>query len=223
MRHVGRTDHERRWLQACACCVVRFGDLSALDPKCTSACAGLIYGAGSETTANTIATALACIALDPPSLRQLEDELCNLGLLATRNQPTGRTPTVADLRKMTFLDALFHEVLRLFPPAPGGTMRRLRKSVTAEGRTLPRGTVVTVPIWALQRCPAVWGKDAKRWRPGRWLEGRSVGACRKDGNGALRWLPFSGGQQNCIGQYLATVCVFGRVCMCGLVGTCITG
>jgi cytochrome P450 len=183
----------------------------------TSACAGMIYGAGSETTANTIASALACIALDSLSLRQLEDELSNLGLLATPSQPTPRAPTVADLRKMTFLDALFHEVLRLFPPGSGGTMRKLREEITAEGRTLPKGTVVSVPTWALQRSPAVWGADAKRWRPRRWLEGRSVGACRKDSGGAMRWLPFSGGQQNCIGQYLGTVRVFD---LCGLVCTC---
>ena len=51
----------------------------------------------------------------------------------------------------------------------------------------------------------VWGKDAGAWRPERWLEGRSVAAAKRDAAGAPRWLPFSDGRQNCIGQHIATV------------------
>jgi cytochrome P450 len=190
----------------------------------------MVYGAGSETTAATIATALACIALDPdaavgirqvhasahqlappfvfvicfciggktvvprpvnlpccfssickaPSARRVAarllllqkchsravQELYAAGLtaIATPTSTTAaaaRQPTLADLRRLPFLDAVFHEVLRLFPPFPGGAMRQLESPVTTGGITLPAGTVVSVPIWALQRSTLAWGSDAK--------------------------------------------------------------
>ena len=52
---------------------------------------------------------------------------------------------------------------------------------------------------------AVWGPDAKEWRPQRWLDGRTINAVKRDDAGYVRWQPFSSGPQGCIGQHLALV------------------
>jgi cytochrome P450 len=131
-------------------------------------------------------------------------ELNKAGLLATPEAPRPPQPTVEQLREMSFLDAVVHESLRVFPPAPNGTIRDLNKDLEIAGIRVPKGTSAMISVWAVHHCTAVWGADAKEWRPERWLEGRSVNAVKRDANGALRWLPFSDGAQNCMGQHLAT-------------------
>jgi cytochrome P450 len=58
-------------------------------------------------------------------------ELEDAGLLATPLRPTPRAIEAADLPQLTFLDAVCHESLRLFPPAPSGGARRLTKDTQA--------------------------------------------------------------------------------------------
>lgn len=60
------------------------------------------------------------------------------------------------------------------------------------------GTYVFLPIWNIQRDPLNWGPDADAFRPDRFDETDHSG----------RWLPFSGGARNCIGQ----VCTGAWVC-----------
>ena len=91
------------------------------------------------------------------------------------------------------------------PPAPSGTLRSLDRDADLSGYMLPKGTPILISPWAIHRSRAVWGDDAKLWRPARWLEARSVNAAKRGADGASRWLPFSDGRQNCIGQHLATV------------------
>ena len=67
------------------------------------------------------------------------------------------------------------------------------------------GACIDIAPWGLHHSKAAWGEDAKQWRPARWQEGRSVNAVKRTPSGAMRWLPFSDGRQNCIGQQLATV------------------
>lgn len=132
-------------------------------------------------------------------------ELNEAGLLRTPERPEPRNPTAEDLPKLRLLNAIFHESLRFFPPAAGASARQLDRELTIGGYRLPAGTAIAVPVWGLHRCRKYWGEDAKEWRPARWLEERSVNAAKKGPAGGVRWLPFSDGPQNCIGQHIATV------------------
>jgi Cytochrome P450 len=116
-------------------------------------------------------------------------ELDSAGLLATAANPHPPTPTADDIRGLKFLDAVFHESMRVLPPVPNGTMRDLDHDIDVAGITLPKGTTVMIAPWAMHHSTAVWGADAKEWRPARWLEGRSVNAVKRDASGALQWLP----------------------------------
>ena len=98
-----------------------------------------------------------------------------------------------------------HESLRCFPPSVDGAARLTLQDVDVNGTIVPTGTMLLLCIWAVHYSEEAWGSDAGQWRPGRWLEGSSVSSVKKDASGHLRWLPFTHGEQNCIGQHLAMV------------------
>ena len=132
-------------------------------------------------------------------------ELDSAELLASATRPEPRPANGRDLVKLECLDALFHESLRMFPPSPSGTSRQLSEDTNLGGLELPAGTRLIIPPWGIHRSCAHWGPDAKTWRPERWLEGGKIGAVKRTQAGGTRWLPFSEGGQNCIGQHLAQV------------------
>ena len=132
-------------------------------------------------------------------------ELDEAELLYTAARPQPRSPRAADLSQLPYLNAVFHEAMRVLPPAPFGTIRSLPETATIGGHTLRKGTSIVVSPYSVHHNKANWGDDAGAWRPARWLEGRSLNAVKRDATGALRWLPFSVGTQNCIGQHLASV------------------
>ncbi|THH06763.1 hypothetical protein EW146_g9513, partial [Bondarzewia mesenterica] len=47
----------------------------------------------------------------------------------------------------------------------GGTAWTVERGVR-----LRRGDIITIPIQAVNRCPEIWGEDAKEFRPDRWLD-----------------------------------------------------
>ena len=63
------------------------------------------------------------------------------------------------------------ESLRLYPVNPNAMERVVPTTgLQTQGFYLPPETVVRVPHYLLQRDPTVYGKDAEKFRPERWLE-----------------------------------------------------
>lgn len=112
-------------------------------------------------------------------------------------------PTYESLQRLVFCQACLTEALRLYPPAPL-TVRTLEEDLTLDGHVLPKGTMVYMPIWWIHRYAPNWGADAEAFRPERHL-GDDGGEPRAEGKTAnsYRFLAFSGGQRNCIGQRFA--------------------
>jgi cytochrome P450 len=38
-------------------------------------------------------------------------------------------------------------------------------------RTIPEGTIVSVSLWVIHHSKEIWGEDARKFNPDRWLEG----------------------------------------------------
>jgi cytochrome P450 len=76
----------------------------------------------------------------------------------------GRAPTVADLPNLPYTDMLVREVLRLYPPAPG-VAREPIEDVEIGGYVVPKGSLVTVNTYALQRDRRFF-EDPERFDPG---------------------------------------------------------
>ncbi|MEM8741967.1 MAG: cytochrome P450 [Pseudomonadota bacterium] len=107
----------------------------------------VLFMAGHETTANTLAWAWYLISQSPRVQARLQAELAEtLG---------GRAPELADVRGLRYTRAIIEETLRLYPPVP-----ILGRQALADGEIggtpIRRGALVLVAPFMLHRRPAIW-------------------------------------------------------------------
>ncbi|EHB09009.1 Cytochrome P450 4A22 [Heterocephalus glaber] len=92
------------------------------------------------------------------------------------------------LDQMPYMTMCIKEALRLYPPVPS-VSRELSKPVTfPDGRSLPKGIIVSLSIYTLHHSPKVF--DPSRFAVDSTQHSHS-------------FLPFSGGSRNCIGKQFA--------------------
>ena len=112
------------------------------------------------------------------------------------------------LNKLMFyaLQAVVKEVLRLHPPAALGVPHCNTEDAMIAGYHIPAGTTVLANIWAINRDPTTWGKDASAFNPNRFL---SLDAKQSAYGPDFHLLAFSTGRRICPGKALAmrTLCV----------------
>jgi len=146
-----------------------------------------LFLAGHETTANALTWTWYLLSQHPEVEAKLLSEVdAVLG---------GRAPTVTDLPNLPYTDMLVREVLRLYPPAPGFA-REPVEDVEIGGYVVPRGSLVTVNTYALQRDPRFF-EDPERFDPQRFARGWEERIPR------YAYLPFGGGPRVCIGNGFA--------------------
>ena len=125
--------------------------------------------AGHETTAAALSWALTEVARAPQAQARLADG----------------EPGLAE--------AAVTETLRLHPPVPLGSLRRLRDPMTIAGWQLPAGATVASCSLLVHRRPDVYAHPTE-WQVDRFLRTRPP---------AGAWLPFGGGVRRCVGAAFA--------------------
>ena len=142
--------------------------------------------AGHDTTATALTYALWVLGHHPEVQDRVAAEAAALG--DRRLEP-------ADVPYLTYTTQVFHEALRLCPPA-AGVGRMAVRDIEVAGHRVEAGTLMAVGIYALHRDPAIW-PDPDRFDPDRFSP-QNVKA--RD-----RWhyLPFAGGSRSCIGEHFA--------------------
>jgi cytochrome P450 len=144
--------------------------------------ASVLFMAGHETTANTLAWAWFLLSQDPESEARLHAEVDALG---------GNAATHADLPRLPFTRAVIEETLRLFPPVPIQARQALA-ACTVFGRNVPAGSIMMLVPWLLHRHKLFWDQpDA--FIPGRFMPGGSGVPNR------YAYVPFSIGPRVCTG------------------------
>lgn len=104
--------------------------------------------------------------------------------------------TEDDIVKLSYVQLVIKETLRLHAPAPLLLPRECRETCRAMGYDVPKGTKVFVNVWAIGRDSKYWD-DAEVFRPERF-ENSNV-----DFKGAdFEYIPFGAGRRICPGMTL---------------------
>ena len=107
----------------------------------------VIFMAGHETTANTLAWAWLNLSQSPRVHGKLYAELEEvLG---------GRSPSFEDVTRLRYTRYIIEETLRLYPPVPLLSRRAVRDGFL-RGEPYRKGDMLLVSPWLLHRNPEVW-------------------------------------------------------------------
>ncbi|KAJ7904207.1 cytochrome P450 [Mycena leptocephala] len=190
---------------------------SALSKEEIVAQTGIILIGGQDTAANTMIFGLLELARNPEFQDQLRAEI----------HATRAASPILVYDSMPLLNAFIKETLRLYPAgalseriAIQDTVIPLMDSLKTSTEELTKnirvgkGQIVIMGVASYQRLESIWGEDAHRFRPSRWIDG-TVSQRQAVGPYA-NLLAFFGGPGVCLGWRFAILEM--QVFFCELVG-----
>jgi cytochrome P450 len=139
--------------------------------------------AAHDTSTITTSTIAYYLAKNPGWQERVREESLALG---------SKTLGYDDIDKLTSLDLVMRESLRLVSPVPA-LARRAVKDTVILGHFIPRGTLVSAGIGFTHHLPEYW-PEPDRFDPERFAEDR-----REDKVHPHAWEPFGTGAHKCIG------------------------
>mmetsp|Transcript_6161 Transcript_6161/g.8019 ORF Transcript_6161/g.8019 Transcript_6161/m.8019 type:complete len:503 (+) Transcript_6161:200-1708(+) len=164
--------------------------------------------AGQDTSAATLSWTTYLLALNPCWQDQIHTEVTGIA---------GASGHIDEkiIGKLSIVDAVIKEALRLFPVAPF-VARHLKQSVTLpDGTTIPSGITAIIWIYAMHHNPDFW-TNANDFYPSRWLyksiKGNDIkvdqnfeGQNKHMDDIFTAYMPFAHGPRSCIGQPFAHI------------------
>ncbi|KAA8547807.1 hypothetical protein F0562_004236 [Nyssa sinensis] len=144
------------------------------------------FFAGHETTALLLTWTIMLLASNPSWQDKVRAEVklvCN-----------GGAPSVDHLSKLTLLNMVINESLRLYPPA-SVLPRMAFEDIKLGDLHIPKGLSIWIPVLAIHHSEELWGKDANEFNPDRFAT-KTFAAGR-------HFIPFAAGPRNCVGQAFA--------------------
>ncbi|KAM6557066.1 hypothetical protein CsatB_004085 [Cannabis sativa] len=167
-------------------------------PITTSEIKGLLMGmfvGGTDTTISTVEWAMAEMLKNPSVLIKVQEEL---------KQIVGLNNNVEEshLTKLTYLNNVFKETLRLHPPAPFLLPRSPTQSTIVGGYTIPKGSTIFLNVWSIHRDPSIW-ENPLEFKPEKFDESGASGINYNFLGNNLNYFPFGSGRRICAGISLA--------------------
>ncbi len=143
--------------------------------------------AGHETTAKALTWTLYLLARAPDWQERLRAEVISVA---------GSDPIQGThIESLEVTRRVIKEAMRLYPPAPF-ISRYTPEGATLAGETLPPGTVIVMPVFAIHRHRKLWD-DPDRFDPDRFLPEAEARHVR------TQFMPFGFGPRICIGASFA--------------------
>jgi len=155
-----------------------------------------MFGAGHETTSNTLCWAMLLLAQHPEKLKKLQEEADSVisGDIATYNES----------KELKFATMVVYESLRLFPTVPSFP-RTCVKDTRLGGYDIPAGSIVFVACGPLNQSVETWDSP-EIFRPERFSKLPELRMSKPVGSpsGELYgYAPFGAGSRTCVGQRFA--------------------
>ncbi|KAK8500632.1 hypothetical protein V6N12_020324 [Hibiscus sabdariffa] len=152
-----------------------------------------MIAASFDTSAVAIVWAFSEILRHPRVMVRLQQEL---GTVVGRN----RFVEESDLPKLTYLDMVVKESLRLHPVAPFLVPRESMDDIVVNGYFIPKKSRILVNTWSMGRDPNIWSENVEEFLPERFMDGKI------DLRGHhFELIPFGSGRRGCPGMQLALV------------------
>lgn len=146
-----------------------------------------IFFAGHETTAAAMTWAFYLLSEHPAVEQRVREEL--------KTVLNGRTPTFADLQKLTYTQQVINEVLRLYPAAYLFAREAVTQDVI-DGYPIPPKTLIFITPFITHRDPKYW-PDPETFDPDRFAPEQVASRPRH------HYYPFGEGPHVCIGNNFA--------------------
>ncbi|KAM4584446.1 cytochrome P450 3A30-like [Odontesthes bonariensis] len=161
------------------------------DHEVLSQCAMFLF-AGYETSATTLSFLAYCLATNPEVMKRLQKEI-------DVTFPNKGPVQYEAMIQMDYLNAVVEECLRLYPPAVR-LERMTKETVKISGITIPKDTIVMIPIYAVHHDPELW-PEPEEFKPERFTKSN------KQSMNPYTYLPFGTDPRNCLGMRFALVTI----------------
>lgn len=145
---------------------------------------GVLYEAGSDTTAGTLDYFVLACVLYPDAVRKVQQEIDDL-------VGNDRLPTFDDISNLPYVNAFLMEVMRWRPLVPLGIPHSVTQDNEYMGYHIPNGATILPNHWALALDKEVF-EEPTSFRPERWVE-----------NPKLPLDGFGFGRRVCTGRHIA--------------------
>ncbi|KAJ3889400.1 cytochrome P450 [Lentinula edodes] len=166
--------------------------------------------AGHETTSTAVTWALYALTQDKEIQCKLREELL---------QVSTESPSMDILNSLPYLDAVVRETLRVYSPVTGTERVAMKDDILPLGVPFTdqngevhndirvrKGDLFNIPVLAVNRSKALWGEDARDFKPERWLTPGGVPSTVASIPGVWgNMLSFLGGAHACIGYRFSLV------------------
>ncbi|XP_047312762.1 cytochrome P450 81Q32-like [Impatiens glandulifera] len=135
--------------------------------------------AGTDTSWITLEWALSLLVNHPDVLKKVATELdAQIG--------QDRLLDESDLAKLPYLHGVILETLRMFPAGPLLVPHMSSEDCKIVGFDVPRGTVLIVNAWAINRDPDIW-EEVEMFKPDRFEDGEAESGYKLMTFGMGRW------------------------------------
>ncbi len=147
----------------------------------------VMFLAGHETSASSLAWALYLIAMRPDIQARMHSEAAAVF--------AGRKPEFSDMKRLKLARDMFRETLRLYPPVPLISRDATRKTKLRD-KLVKKGAMVFISPWLIHRHRKLWNRPDV-FDPDRFADPASKESLRAG------YIPFSAGPRVCLGASFA--------------------